>query len=139
MSKAKFFSAGVFAAPIIWMWIQIFVFHEAAYLISLGVYLFLIIVLAHERLGSKASRMDKAVQTDENRMKDASVQTEDFSVLNSEEDTKDSEMTSDLSDFRKDDQTVTTGIHAMEDELNETGEEESSSEIPAKADELAET
>ncbi|GBO37269.1 hypothetical protein AVEN_68624-1 [Araneus ventricosus] len=139
MGKAEFFSAGVFVAPIIWMWIKIFLFHEAAYLISLGVYLFLIIVLAHELLGNKASRMDKAVQTDENRMKDASVQTEDFSILTSEEDTEDSEMTSDLSYFRKDDQPVTTGIHAMEDELNETGEEESSSEIPAKADELAET
>ncbi|GBN89155.1 hypothetical protein AVEN_14718-1 [Araneus ventricosus] len=135
MNKASFFFGGVLTTPLIWMWIQIFVFHEAAYLISLGVYLFLFIVLAGEILGNKAPKMDRAVQTVENRMKDEYVQTEDFSVMNSSSEIHafgDELTETELEEFSSE-------SLAMGDVWTDTEEEESSSVIHAKAFELAET
>ncbi|GBN78277.1 hypothetical protein AVEN_99784-1 [Araneus ventricosus] len=116
MNKATSFVLGVLLAPIIWMWIHIFVFHEPAWLISLVVYLLILVLLADETSDRKTTRMDREFQTERNRLKERSTQTDDFigrtetetdsdgqrtiSAIKSEEKEEVTEMASDVSEFR---------------------------------------
>ncbi|GBL83871.1 hypothetical protein AVEN_100784-1 [Araneus ventricosus] len=130
MDKASLFFGGVLVATIMWMWIEIFVFHEAAYLISLGVYLFLLIFLADEIMETKSNvsettKMDKTVQTENNRMKEASVQTEDFLIMDNknEENEKNAEIECNVSLVFNIDKIVQTETYMMKEEFSHTQEE----------------
>ncbi|GBN69778.1 hypothetical protein AVEN_150711-1 [Araneus ventricosus] len=124
MNKATLFVEGVLLAPIIWMWIHVFVFHEPAWLISLVVYLFILVSLADETSEKKTTRMDREVQTERNRLKERSTQTDDFLI--SEEKEEFTEMASDVSELS--DQTMMLEILTLRDELSSI-EEQSISEI----------
>ncbi|GBN89156.1 hypothetical protein AVEN_14719-1 [Araneus ventricosus] len=128
MNKATLFVEGVLLAPIIWMWIHIFVFHEPAWLISLVVYLLILVLLADETSEKKTTRMDREVQTERNRLKERSTQTDDFliSAVKSEEKEEFTEMASDVSELS--DQTMMLEILTLRDEISSI-EEQSISEI----------
>ncbi|GBN70748.1 hypothetical protein AVEN_42426-1 [Araneus ventricosus] len=128
MNKATLLVEGVLLAPIIWMWIHIFVFHEPAWLISLVVYLLILVSLADETSEKKTTRMDREVQTERNRLKERSTQTDDFltSAVKSEEEEEFTEMASDVSELS--DQTMMLEILTLRDELSSI-EEQSISEI----------
>ncbi|GBM69926.1 hypothetical protein AVEN_96437-1 [Araneus ventricosus] len=125
MNKATLFVEGVILAPIIWMWIHIFVFHELAWLISLVVYLHILVSLADETLEKKTTRMDREVQKERNRLKERSTQTDDFLIPEV------TEMASDVSELS--DQTIMLEILTLRDELSSI-EEESISEIENDSD-----
>ncbi|GBM21868.1 hypothetical protein AVEN_262401-1 [Araneus ventricosus] len=128
MNKATLFVEWVLLAPIIWMWIHVFVFHEPAWLISLVVYLLILVSLADETSEKRTTRMDREVQTERNRLKERSTQTDDFltSAVKSEEEEEFTEMASDVSELS--DQTMMLEILTLRDELSSI-EEQSISEI----------
>ncbi|GBO25445.1 hypothetical protein AVEN_214519-1 [Araneus ventricosus] len=128
MNKSTLFVEGVLLAPIIWIWIHIFVVHGPAWLISLVVYLLILVSLADETSEKKTTRMNREVQTERNRLKERSTQTDDFliSAVKSEEKEEFTEMASDVSELS--DQTMMLEILTLRDELSSV-EEQSISEI----------
>ncbi|GBL84038.1 hypothetical protein AVEN_100898-1 [Araneus ventricosus] len=127
MDKTSLFFGGVLVAPVMWMWIEIFVFHEAAYLISLGVYLFILIFLADEIMETKSkdnqtTQMDKTVQIKNNRMTEKCVQTEDFLIMaiKNEENEEIAEIECNVSPVPKIDKIVQTEIYVIKEESTTT-------------------
>ncbi|GBL66643.1 hypothetical protein AVEN_38333-1, partial [Araneus ventricosus] len=137
MNKETLFVEGVLLAPIIWMWIHIFVFHEPAWLISLVVYLVMLVLLADETSDKKTTRKDREFQTERNRLEERSTQTDDFiewteteidsdgqrtiSAIKSEEKEEVTEMASNVSELS--DETMMLEILTLRDELSSIEEE----------------
>ncbi|GBO32785.1 hypothetical protein AVEN_242124-1 [Araneus ventricosus] len=97
MERTSIFRGGVSVFPMLWMWIKVFVFHEALFWMNLvshiGIfswYSILVLLSFAVDLLAKNSKMDKGTQTITHRMRDQSVQTEDFldSGIKSEESEK---------------------------------------------------
>ncbi|GBN33430.1 hypothetical protein AVEN_135380-1 [Araneus ventricosus] len=132
MDRTSFFLRRDSVVSMLWMWIQIFLFHEAIFWISavsyLGIFswysLLVFVSLAQEILGSKISKVDKEAQTIAHRMRDESVQTEGFldSVIKSEESEEE------VSEFGEGDDLPTSETLTMEDDCTES-EESSTKEI----------
>ncbi|GBN36428.1 hypothetical protein AVEN_193874-1, partial [Araneus ventricosus] len=111
MERTSIFRLGASAFPMLWMWIKMFVFHEALFWMTLVSYVgifywhsVLILLSFAVDLLAKNSELDKESQTIEHRMRDQSVQTEDFldSGIKSEESEKE------VSEFGESDNTLST-------------------------------
>ncbi|GBM98912.1 hypothetical protein AVEN_77774-1 [Araneus ventricosus] len=123
MEKTSFSRGSVSVFPMLWMWIKMFVFHEAAFWMTflsyvgiLSWYSLLVLLSFADELEAKNSKMDKEVQTIAHRMRHQSVQTEDFldSAIKSEESEKE------VSDIGEGDNTLTTETDTIQDESTES-------------------
>ncbi|GBN73437.1 hypothetical protein AVEN_175873-1 [Araneus ventricosus] len=123
MERKSIFRGRASVFPMLWMWIKVFVFHEALFWMSLvshiGIFswysILVLLSFAVDRL-TKNSKMDKETQTIAHRMRDQSVQTEDFldSGIKSEESEKEA------SEFGESDDTLSTKTHPISDESTES-------------------
>ncbi|GBN52530.1 hypothetical protein AVEN_87299-1 [Araneus ventricosus] len=123
MERVSFFRERDSVFPMLWMWIKMFVFHEAAFWITLVSYVgifswysLLVLLSFADELVAKNSKMDKEVQAIAHRMRDQSVQTEDFldSAIKSEESEKE------VYDIGEGANTLSTKTETIQDESTES-------------------
>ncbi|GBO34255.1 hypothetical protein AVEN_210036-1 [Araneus ventricosus] len=123
MERTSIFRGGASVFPMLWMWINVFVFHEASFWMTLVSYVGIfswyslsgLLSFADEVL-AKNSKMDKEVQTIAYHMRDQSVQTENFvdSEIKSEESEKE------VSKFGEGDNTFSIETDMIQEESTES-------------------
>ncbi|GBN73430.1 hypothetical protein AVEN_175867-1 [Araneus ventricosus] len=119
MERTSIFRLGASVFPMLWMWIKMFVFHEALFWMTLVSYVgifywhsILILLSFAVDLLAKNSKLDKESQTIAHRTRDQSVQTEN--ILDSEIKSEESEK--EVSEFGESDNTLSSETDTIQNE-----------------------
>ncbi|GBN49143.1 hypothetical protein AVEN_241630-1 [Araneus ventricosus] len=122
MERTSIFRLGASVFPMLWMWIKMFVFHEALFWMTLVSYVgifywhsILILLSFIVDLLEKNSKLDKESQTIAHRTRDQSVQTEN--ILDSEIKSEESEK--EVSEFGESDNTLSSETDTIQSESTE--------------------